>query len=71
MNRRTRKLTGTIIIVTFVMAYALIAMALLQSRIAEADKTLQIFVYAFLGISWVLPIIPLIKWMENRRPGEE
>jgi quinol-cytochrome oxidoreductase complex cytochrome b subunit len=71
MNRRTRKLVGTIAIVAFIAFYALFSMAMLQSRIAEAPKWIQTCVYAFLGIAWVLPIMPLIKWMENRRAGED
>ena len=45
-------------------------MALAQSKpIQEADKGLQILLYALLGMGWILPIMPLIKWME--RPDRE
>jgi hypothetical protein len=71
LSRRTRKLVGTLAMVVFIIVYALVAMALLQGRIADLPKGLQIAAYALLGIAWVLPIMPLIRWMETRRPGEE
>lgn len=71
MSRRTRKFVGTIILIVFIIVYALMTMALLQGRIADLPKWAQITSYAVLGIAWVLPIMPLIKWMETRRPGED
>jgi Protein of unknown function (DUF2842) len=71
LSRRTRKLVGTLAMVMFIIVYALVAMALLQGRIADLPKGFQIVAYALLGIAWVLPIMPLIRWMETRRPGEE
>jgi hypothetical protein len=54
----------------FVLFYALIAMALAQSRpIQEASALVQSVSYAVLGLAWILPLMPLIKWME--RPDRE
>ncbi len=51
----------------FVVVYALIAMALAQSRpIQEAQGLVQTLCYVILGLAWVLPLMPLIKWMERR-----
>jgi hypothetical protein len=71
MTRRTRKLIGTVAIMVFVCVYALVAMALAQGRITEASKTWQAIWYAFLGLFWIIPLMPLIKWMERPDPGEE
>lgn len=66
MTRRIRKLIGAAATLGFVVFYALIAMALAQSRpIQEADKGWQIVFYALLGLGWILPLMPLIKWMEK------
>ena len=65
MNRRFRVLLGTVVILAFVMFYALVAMALAESRIVDAPKLVQTIVYFLLGIGWILPVIPLIKWMER------
>lgn len=51
----------------FVVVYALIAMAFAQSRpIQEAHGLVQTLCYVILGLAWVLPLMPLIKWMERR-----
>jgi Protein of unknown function (DUF2842) len=71
MRKRTRKLIGAMVMVVFVCVYALVAMALAQGRITEAGPLWQTLWYAFLGLFWVVPLLPLIKWMERPDPGEE
>lgn len=66
MKQRTRKLVGTVLILVFVCVYALVAMALAQGRITEAPKLVQGIAYVALGLTWILPLLPLIKWMERR-----
>jgi len=66
MPRRTRKFLGGAFMLVFVGFYALIAMALAQSRpLQEAPAIVQTFGYLVLGLAWVLPMMPLIKWMER------
>ncbi|WP_375461182.1 DUF2842 domain-containing protein [uncultured Enterovirga sp.] len=65
MNRRIRTLLGTVAIFVFVCFYALMAMALAESRIVDAPKLVQTVVYVVLGIAWVFPLMPLIKWMDG------
>ena len=45
------------------MIYGPIAMALAESRILEAPKAVQALAYLVLGVAWILPLMPLIKWM--------
>ena len=66
MRQTHRKLIGTVAILVFVCVYALIAMALAQGRITEAPKLVQTVAYVVLGLAWVLPLLPLIKWMERK-----
>lgn len=66
MKQRHRKLIGTVVILVFVCVYALVAMALAQGRITEASKTVQTIAYVVLGLAWVLPLLPLIRWMERK-----
>jgi predicted membrane channel-forming protein YqfA (hemolysin III family) len=68
MQRRIRKLVGTLAIFVFVIFYALVAMALAESRIVDAPKVIQTIFYIVLGLAWILPVMPLIRWME--RPDE-
>ncbi|MFN3673426.1 MAG: DUF2842 domain-containing protein [Bosea sp. (in: a-proteobacteria)] len=66
MKQSHRKLIGTVVILVFVCVYALVAMALAQGRITEASKTVQTIAYVVLGLAWVLPLLPLIRWMERK-----
>jgi hypothetical protein len=65
MNQRKRKLVGTVVIIVFVMLYGPIAMALAESRIMEASHLVQVFAYMFLGLVWILPMMPLVRWMQR------
>lgn len=66
MRMRTRKLIGTAAATGFVMVYALVAMALAQARpLQESSPPVQIIVYAIIGLAWVLPLMPLIRWMQR------
>jgi hypothetical protein len=66
MTRRTRKLIGAAFMIAFVTVYALLAMALAQARaLQEAGPLMQALGYALLGLVWVIPLFPLIKWMER------
>jgi predicted membrane channel-forming protein YqfA (hemolysin III family) len=66
MNPRLRKLIGMIVMISFVLIYALVAMALAQSRpVQEAHGLIKGLFYVAAGLAWVLPIMPLIKWMER------
>lgn len=66
MTRRNRKLIGAFAILAFVIFYALVAMMLAQSiPVQQASKLVQGVVYAVLGLAWILPLMPLIAWMEK------
>jgi hypothetical protein len=65
MPRRLRVLIGTVAILVFVCLYAPIAMALADSKIAQTPAAIQAVLYSILGIGWILPLMPLIKWMER------
>jgi len=63
MGIRARKLIGTVAMLTFIIFYALFAMAIAEGRITEAPKLVQTVAYVVLGLIWVVPILPLIRWM--------
>ncbi len=62
---RWRKLVGAIVMIAFVMIYAPIAMALAESRIVDAPQLIRAIAYVTLGLIWILPLMPLIRWMER------
>ncbi|MGA0596056.1 DUF2842 domain-containing protein [Enterovirga sp. CN4-39] len=67
MPRRLRTLIGTALILVFVCVYALAAIAIADSRIVNAPKLVQTLAYCVLGTIWILPLMPLIRWMEGGR----
>lgn len=70
MRRRQRKLVGAVAMIIFVCVYALVVMALVQGRLAEAATWVQTIAYATLGLIWIVPLLPLIRWMERPDPDE-
>jgi ABC-type transporter Mla subunit MlaD len=68
MTRRTRKLIGAFAMLVFVCVYALVVMALAQGRLQDTSKAVQAVFYLVAGVSWILPLMPLIRWMEKPDP---
>lgn len=68
MSSRTRKFIGGLAMIAFVIVYALAAMALFQARpLQEAGLFVKTILYALIGLGWILPLMPLIRWMEGPR----
>lgn len=66
MSRRLKTLVGAVLMLAFVGIYALVAMALAQSRpLQDAPALVQTALYVVLGLAWTLPMMPLIRWMER------
>ena len=71
MRRGTRKFIGASVMMVFVPVYALVAMALAQTRpLQHAPGLVQALCFAALGMAWILPLMPLISWMEKPGPGK-
>ena len=66
MSNSLRKLIGTVAIILFVIAYALVVMALAQPVLKDAGVVTQLLFYALAGLAWILPVMPLIAWMERK-----
>jgi hypothetical protein len=68
MASRMRKLAGGVFMLAFVLVYAIVAMALADSRpVNEAPELLRTAIYVVLGLAWVAPMMPMIVWMERGR----
>lgn len=63
MTIRTRKFIGTVLLVLFMVAYALIAMALGASQIVGGPYILQVIYFLLAGLVWIIPAGILIRWM--------
>ena len=69
MGRRSRKFIGAAAMLAFVMVYAVCAMVTAEAdAIRTASGPVQAVIYAVLGLAWILPLLPLIAWMERPDP---
>lgn len=70
MTRRQRKLIGAFFMVAFVLLYAMAVTTLAGPLLAGAGKLGEAVFYLVAGLAWAVPLLPLIRWMERRGPGE-
>lgn len=64
LRRRTKKFLGIFFIVGLVIIYSLIAVTL-AGTIAQAHWSVHFAFFLFSGLSWVLPAMLIIRWMET------
>jgi hypothetical protein len=62
-----RKFIGAVALFTLVTAWALIAMAVAQFPAIRDSRTLSLAYYLIAGLGWVLPAMPLVRWMSAAR----
>ena len=65
MTLRIRKLIGTFALLALVIVWALIAMAIAQFPPIFGNPWVAFGYYAVAGLGWVLPAMPLIRWMSK------
>jgi len=63
MPIRVRKLIGAVLLFLLVFVWALFAMALAQSVLTSVSGWAATVYYVLAGLGWVLPAMPLIRWM--------
>src|SRR6266446_3847549 len=69
MPIRLRKFIGAILLILLVVTWALLAMALAQSPLVRANGVIEALYYVVAGLGWVLPAMPLIRWMSRPDPA--
>jgi hypothetical protein len=65
MPIRLRKLLGAIALIALVLIWALVAMALAQMPAIKANGVIEAIYYLVAGLGWVLPAMPLVRWMSR------
>ncbi len=65
MPMRIRKLIGAVALISLVVVWALLAMATAQAVLGSANRMVEAVFYVVAGLGWVLPAMPLIKWMSR------
>ena len=63
MSPRIRKLIGTFAMFALVIVWALVAMAVAQFPPIFNNPWISGLYYLVAGLGWVLPAMPLVKWM--------
>jgi Protein of unknown function (DUF2842) len=63
MSVRIRKLIGTFALFALVIVWALAAMAIAQFPPIFNNPWIAAVYYVVAGIGWVLPAMPLMRWM--------
>jgi hypothetical protein len=69
MSIRLRKLIGAVALIVLVISWSLAAMALAQLPAIKANGLVEALYYVIAGLGWVLPAMPLIKWMQTTDDG--
>jgi hypothetical protein len=67
MPDRLRKLIGSIVLVIFVIIYALIVMTIAAAKLPGSSGLAQLAFYLVTGLAWVVPAGALIYWMQKPR----
>ena len=65
MPIRLRKLIGAVALLVLVIVWALGAMALAQSALTSVNGWVAALYYVVTGLGWVLPAMPLVRWMSR------
>ncbi|HEY6254255.1 MAG TPA: DUF2842 domain-containing protein [Xanthobacteraceae bacterium] len=71
MPVRIRKLFGAFALIALVLIWALLAMAIAQFPVVKASALVETIYYVVAGLGWVLPAMPLIKWMAGSGDGHQ
>lgn len=66
MNPSWRKPAGALLIVVLIVLWAAL-IASFSSAIGALHPLAQALVYVVTGIVWILPLKPLLRWMETGR----
>jgi predicted membrane channel-forming protein YqfA (hemolysin III family) len=64
MEPSWRKPFGIFVMLALIIVVAVLAV-MLSPAIATLHWTLQAVAYVILGISWIIPLKPLLRWMET------
>lgn len=65
MRNPLRKFIGMLVLVTFVIVYAFVAMVIGDMTLQHASLAVQLLYFGIAGIAWTLPAGAIIWWMEH------
>jgi hypothetical protein len=65
-----RKLIGSAVLLAWIAFYVAVA-ALIGDRIASEHWAWKLLYFPVVGLAWVLPLRPLLRWMHAKDPPLE
>jgi hypothetical protein len=65
MRMRTRKLIGAALLLLLALGWPLVGTAIFYAHLVALPGYAQFLAVAALGLAWVLPALPLIRWMQR------
>ena len=65
MTMRTRKLIGAILLIVYVIVYALVVSVVAGFLQVRSSKAIEVVFYVVGGLAWVPPAAWLIWWMQR------
>jgi hypothetical protein len=65
MPLRIRKLIGAFALIALVLTWSLAAMVIAQLPALQANSVVEAIYFAVAGLGWVLPAMPLVRWMSR------
>jgi hypothetical protein len=63
MPIRTRKLIGAVLLLVLLVVWVLLGMVFAQNPLMAENRLLAAMYYVVVGLGWVLPAMPIIRWM--------
>ena len=68
MTIRVRKFIGMFLLLGLIIVWAFLAMGLAVTILPQISKGWAMVYYAVVGMGWVLPAMPIVKWMQRPDP---
>ena len=65
MKQRTRKAIGTAAVIAFIIAYALVMMAVGGELAVGKGMAVELPFYAVAGLLWLPVVMAIIRWMSK------
>jgi hypothetical protein len=69
MKQRTRKAAGTVLMVTFLVVYTLVMMAIGGEIATGRGIAVELIFFAAAGLLWLPVAMAIIRWMMRPDPG--
>ena len=67
MSTKVRKLTGAILLLIFIPAYAIVVVTIAVARLPGTSILTHTLFFAVAGLLWVIPAGFVIRWMVRPR----